>query len=525
MVACLVCDPSHPPGRGVLDAVARACSPRVEPHGETAAICDVDGLTRVCGPRDVIAREIVALAASQGIGVRVAVAGTRTAAWILAHARAGETVVPPGAERAALADLPVGWLGSIVDLDDDRAGARDGEGRPNAGPSFYRGRGRDRGRLTRPRHFRAAPSPGGLERPAGSGAPAPVAEGQTSLPARAAVARRRRLEACRERLATFERWGLRTIGAVADLPRADLHARMGPLGVRLHQAACGEDVAPLTPAEPVVPFADRLDLEWPIEGLEPLSFVLARQFDRLSAALERADRGAVVVTTRLTLVTGEVHARTLSLPSPMRDARVLRTLVLLDLESHPPSAGIDVVEIVLGVTPGRIVEGSLLARSLPAPEDLATLVARLGALMGESRVGAPVVPDTWDERRVAMQPFRLPATGGAMGGRVVRRAPAGDATPAPTMPALVLRRFRLPLAARVRVEHGVPVHVAVSTRGLAGGAVVGRAGPWRSSGHWWTLDGAAWDRDEWDLALADGGIYRVTRDRVSGAWDVEGLFD
>jgi protein ImuB len=54
---------------------------------------------------------------------------------------------------------------------------------------------------------------------------------------------------------------------------------------------------------------------------------------------------------------------------------------------------------------------------------------------------------------------------------------------------------------------------------------VGRAGPWRSSGAWWTLVAAGWDRDEWDLELADGAVYRLSRNRVSGSWDIEGLFD
>ena len=42
--------------------------------------------------------------------------------------------------------------------------------------------------------------------------------------------------------------------------------------------------------------------------------------------------------THLRLVSKTVHARTLQLPAPMRDPKTLRTLVLLDLESNPPSA-------------------------------------------------------------------------------------------------------------------------------------------------------------------------------------------
>jgi hypothetical protein len=128
MFACLVREPAAGEprdgcperSRGILEAIARACSPRVEPHGEDAVIFDAGGLSRVCGPPEVIAEDVTALAASQAIVVRVGLAGTRTAAWLLAHARRGSTVVAPGQERAVLASLPVGWLGVVVALDQER---------------------------------------------------------------------------------------------------------------------------------------------------------------------------------------------------------------------------------------------------------------------------------------------------------------------------------------------------------------------------------------------------------------------
>ncbi len=52
-----------------------------------------------------------------------------------------------------------------------------------------------------------------------------------------------------ERLALLHRWGLRTLGDLARLPRADLRTRLGAAGVRWHQAACGEALGPLVPAE------------------------------------------------------------------------------------------------------------------------------------------------------------------------------------------------------------------------------------------------------------------------------------
>ena len=129
-----------------------------------------------------------------------------------------------------------------------------------------------------------------------------------------------------------------------DARRARGAAGGGSLGAagagRARAAAAGArlDPRPLVPDPGVPRFIESLELEWPIDALEPLSFVLARLLDPLSAALERADRGAAALRLDLRLVDRTTHARVLQLPAPMRDARVLRTLLLLDLESHPPPA-------------------------------------------------------------------------------------------------------------------------------------------------------------------------------------------
>jgi protein ImuB len=321
----------------------------------------------------------------------------------------------------------------------------------------------------------------------------------------------------------FRRWGLRTCGDIARLPRAEVTARLGAWGLALHQAACGEDAKPLDPVQEERRFLERIDLEWPIEGLEPLAFVLARLCDAHALTLERADRGAVTLTTRLTLVTRAVHERVLHVPAPMRDARVLRTLIVLDLESHPPEAGIDAVEVELGVVPGRIVQGSLLTRTLPTPETLTTLIARLGALMGESRVGAPALVDSHDERSVTMKRFTPEPRNSAL--RHPGTSEQYPGTPAPRHLGTCLRRLRFPLTASVKTEHGAPAAVTPAARGLPGGAVVARAGPWRSSGRWWAGDRTHWDRDDWDVELAYGARLRLSRDRATGTWAVAGVFD
>ena len=204
----------------------------------------------------------------------------------------------------------------------------------------------------------------------------------------------------------FKRWGLTTLGELAALPAPDLVARLGP-PARLWQAiARGEDVRPLVPTLAEERFDSTIELEWPIEGLEPLSFVLTRLIEPLSTRLERRDRGAAVLHVLLGLVNKDCHARRLELPTPMRDVRTLRTLALLDLEAHPPPAAIDRVTIVIDPTPGRVLQHTLFTRAHPTPEQLSTLVARLGALMGQDRFGAPAIVDSYRPGAFAMGPFR-----------------------------------------------------------------------------------------------------------------------
>jgi protein ImuB len=458
----------------VLMEVARDFSPRVEACGGREVTLDLSGLTRLFGDAKTIAAELRRTAADRGLQVRVTIAGTRTAARLLVHDRAGVTIVEPGDEAAALDSLPLALLARITANDQN---AND----PN-----------DQNVSNAPNGSNAPNDPNGSNDP-------------------------------NDMLVTLRRWGLRTLGDLAALPPDDVAARLGQAGVDWQRLARGEDPRPLVPAVPDERFEQALDLEWPIEGLEPLSFVLGRLMEPLSAHLERRDRGAAVLHVRLHLVTREVHERSLQLPAPIRDARTLRTLALLDLESHPPPAAIDRVVVAVDPTPGRVVQFSLLTRPLPSPEQLSTLMARLHALMGEGRCGAAVAIDSWEPGAFTMERF-APDTG-------IRESPI----PNPQSPSVALRRFRFPVPVRVRVDCGVPVRVIVDRRGWSGGHVETHAGPWRTSGGWW-VDGhvrtsshpqmtRGWERDEWDVTLSDGATYRIFRERDTDAWFIEGVVD
>ncbi len=337
---------------------------------------------------------------------------------------------------------------------------------------------------------------------------------------------------------TFEildRWGLTTLGEVAALPAAALSARLGQAGLVLQRLAQGVDAGPLVPDADVPRFLERIELEWPIDGLEPLAFVLARLLEPLSLALERADRAAAAIHLRLRLVDRTEHGRMLQLPAAIRDPKVLRTLLILDLESHPPSAAIDIVAIEIDPAPGRVLQYSLLERARPSAETLATLTARLGALVGESRAGQPVLLDSHGPDAFEMRRFAPDDRGGSP------RVPV--TAPRPLLEQAVLRRFRPPIAVRVTVDRGRPAFLFIDRRGMPGGAVEQCAGPWRTSGAWWKAPATVvshprfdrepgdvsrpWNRDEWDVALSDGSVCRLfqARDMESVQWFLDGVVD
>jgi len=464
-------------------AVAHAFTPRIEICGPGDLLLDLSGLSRLFGDPHALARELQHAATARGLDVAVAVAGTGTAARLLARNRQPPPpdviVVNPGTEAATVAPLPLTLLPAIAY---DEFGTL----APSDAPSY-----------------------------------------------------RRTLAPSHDLLSTFQRWGLRTLGDLAAVPADEIAARLGTDGLRWHRLAEGRDLRPLHVVVPEERFEQALDLEWPIEALEPLSFVLARLLEPLSAHLERRGRGAAVLHLRLHLVTRAVHERSLELPAPMRDARTLRTLLLLDLESHPAPAAIDRVVVTVEPTPARVLQFSLLQRPLPSPEQLSTLMARLSALMGEGRCGSPAEADSWRPGACEMKAFEPRET------RAVHPYETSRHRGAPYSPVLALRRFRFPVAARVRVENDRPIRVSIDRRGWSGGHVERYAGPWRTSGDWWiepdprttgsrSLTGSRipdpasrieWDRDEWDVTLGDGATYRIFRDRATGAWFLEGVYD
>mgnify|MGYP005846223827 CR=1 FL=1 len=290
-----------------------------------------------------------------------------------------------------------------------------------------------------------------------------------------------------ELLETLELWGLRTLEDVAALP---------PIGLAQR---------PLRLAPPATSYRERLELEDPVTEIEPLLFYLGRLLAELCRRLQANSIATNRIATELELEDRSTYTRVLELPVAQNQVKPLLKLLQLDLEAHPPPAPVTAVTLAFHPVGARRLQGGLFVPPGPEPEKLQLTLARIAGMVGESNVGSPQLLDTHRPDAFRMAPA----------------AGSGEATETDRdLPRLAFRWFRPPLPATVKLAVREPRHVAAP--GVAG-RVVEAAGPWRSSGGWWT--GAAWSREEWDVALSDGGLYRLWWEIFSGNWFVEGEYD
>jgi protein ImuB len=272
------------------------------------------------------------------------------------------------------------------------------------------------------------------------------------------------------------------------------------------RAARGEDERPLVPAARAGAVEESLVLEYAIDTLEPLLFVLRALVERAIERLGLAGIGCARLGLRLALDDRGRDVRDVPLVAPTRDVKTLLTCLRVDLESRPPRAAATALTVVAMPARVRATQLGLFTPAGPSPEQLAMTLARLGALCGADRVGTPVVVDSHRPGQAQVAPFATGAAAPADGGEASCR--------------LVIRAMRPPRPLEVFTERDAPCFV----RGAGlGGRVVGSAGPWRVAAEWW--DAAPCVRDYYDLELTDGGIYRCFQDRRSGAWFVDGAYD
>jgi protein ImuB len=495
---------------------ARGFSPRVEEcaGAPEAVLLDLNGLERLFGTPQKIARKLSRRASDLGLEINVAVSANLDTSICAARGFGGNTIIPKGKEADRLAPLPVEVLLQVAVVQGTARVMRKSLPKNNA-PD----------KLT--------------------------------------------AERAAEILETLDRWGVRTFRALAALPEIAVAERLGPEGVYLQKLCRGEGTRTLVPTNTPLYFEEAMELGHPVDDLEPLAFVLSRLLEQLCARLaaralstnelhlrmeldecrdydiaeprseQRAETQSAICNPQ-----SAIYEHTLRLPVPMLDAKVFLRLWQLEWRAKPPMAPITRVWLRAEPVQPRNTQAGLFLPATPEPERLELTLARIGNVVDEKsryalhsdtsqvRVGSPEVLDTHRSDAFRMRRFSPSiASAESRGGRNAdsqdKIGQTNHASAAQLPNGLTpLRLFRPPLGARVDVLDGRPNRVnAIGGGNSISGAISWCAGPWRTSGEWWN---ESWSREEWDVAVEiDGGrvVCRVYRDEKCGAWFVEGVYD
>lgn len=301
---------------------------------------------------------------------------------------------------------------------------------------------------------------------------------------------------------TLDRWGIRLFRELAALPPLGIAERLGPEGLRVRELARGEATRKLRLIEDPLRFEDEMELEYPLDLLESVLFPISSLLHNIALRLATRALATDELRLRLRLEDRTTHECTLQFPVPALDVKAFLKLFQLHLERHSPQAPVVHVRLEANHVKPRVVQNGLFIPASPEPLALQITVSRLQAVVGEGRVGSPELlnthrPDTFHITDFG-QTKSLSSRG--LGAR------------------LAFCTFRPAKPATVLLHREEPAHVAAP--GVRG-KVIEKAGPWIGSGDWWTVN--SWAFREWDIALSDGGIYRVYTE--SRAWFVRGRYD
>jgi protein ImuB len=459
-----------------------AFSPRVEDTAPDTVIADIAGLEPLFGPPARIARDVARRCGETGLEVHIAVAADPDTAVHAARGYSGITVIPAGNEAQRLGPLPLDVLVA-----------------PQYGRPAHTNKNE---KLTR--------------------------------------------ELGLEMIETFERWGIRNLRALTALPEVAVVERLGQAGLQWRRFALGTARRELVLTEAPLQFEEVMELEYPVDLLEPLAFLLARMLDQLCARLQSralathelklklqldpevtVDRegmpmeittplkptdglnGALDRTGNSKLETGNrsietgncFFERTIKLPVPMLDSKTFLKLLQLDLKANPPTA--PVLKLWLRAEPvrPRFDQRGLFLPLTPEPQKLEITLARLvGVTGGPGNVGSPELLDTHRPDAFRMTRFAPPAP----------NYEHNNGDKKSSRPMSALRRFRPPQPVSVQMINDHPGTIGPPRQIASGdemaraiyGEVVWCAGPWRTSGEWWNNE--RWEREEWDVAVGRG---------------------
>jgi len=205
---------------------------------------------------------------------------------------------------------------------------------------------------------------------------------------------------------TLERFGIRTLGELAKLPKPALADRFGAAGPLARELAKGHD-SPLRPRRPSENLEERLELPESASG-DQLERALGLLIDRLLARRERRGRAVRSAVLAAKLVEGGTWRTRVTFREAITDPRRMRLVLTPKLQELPAPADVlrlraegfgpptgeqrSLLQEAAAVRAGRLREAVRQARAAAGPD----AALRILAVDPDSRV---------PERRLALTPW------------------------------------------------------------------------------------------------------------------------
>lgn len=296
------------------------------------------------------------------------------------------------------------------------------------------------------------------------------------------------------------RTGIRTIGALLDLPRGPLTARFGGEVSRRIDQALGRLDEPLTPLAPPSPYRVRLGLPEPIAERDAIERASRRLLSRIHERLEREQAGIRRARIAYFRTDGEVRTLSFATGRPVRDPEVLFRLIVEKLEGLDTGYGVDVLILeALRVEPVEVVQRDLAGTRVTGAEETSPEETSVGALLdrianrlGEERVTRPILAESHLPERAER---RVPTLSGTPVRRTNRdaglpHAPASAQAPTSAHAPTSARPIRMlvrpePVEAMALLPDHPPARF--KWRGVDY-RVARAAGPERIAPEWWEAD-------------------------------------
>jgi protein ImuB len=309
---------------------------------------------------------------------------------------------------------------------------------------------------------------------------------------------------------TFSLWGIQTLGMLAELPENELISRMGQSGKHLRQLSRGEMPHSFQPSEPAFVLEERLELDSPVELLDSLLFAVNGMLDQLILRTKSRMLALASVAIELSLENAAIHTCTVRPALPTNDKELWIKLLHLELEAHPPKAAVFALTLVAEPGSAYKVQLGLFSPQLPESARLDVIQARIRAIVGEDKIGQPVLTDSHHPQGFRIKPFPLPSSVSSDESFNPSRSAVRKLRPAEDI-SLTIRATRpQTFVFRERIY-----------------IVKDAYGPWLTSGDWWSQ--SRWNFEQWDLvAHAQGGgllCCCVIRDTSQCHWQMAAFYD